>query len=337
MSAPPGGSHAGVSKDATSAESVLGDAPVVTFVVIAHNEAAGIEHCLRALAAQSDLPAFEIVVVDDCSDDATPFVIAQVAAGVPELRTVRLPTNLGRGTARAAGVGAAQGQLIAMVDSDIVLPPDWFSRCREHLEGRDVVSGTAVPDGDVGFLARQFGLQPKVVASATRTTGNNALFRRTVFEHVSYEEALREGEDVALDHQMDVAGVVRGVVPGLRVEHREHKTFRDEFRWLFESGLGASRQLERYRKVREPDVALAVMLFAVVAPWLTGRRSTSRLAAPVVCLALLSLAHVARKFEARSDPVRFLGATAADTALLSSYFAGRLAGHVRLRFDARAR
>jgi glycosyltransferase involved in cell wall biosynthesis len=309
----------------------------VTFVVIAYNEAAGIATCVRSIAGQKELASFEIVVVDDCSDDATPFVLAELTAEIHQLRVVRLPKNKGRGAARAAGVRVARGELVAMVDADISLPADWYARCLAHLDGRDVVSGVAVPDGDVGYLARRFGLAPKAVPASTRTTGNNALFRRTVFERVSYEEELRDGEDIALDHEMTSAGIVSAVVPGLQVEHREHKTFLRELRWLFQSGLGASRQLERYRKIRGPDIAFAAIVLASVLPWLSGRGRAGRLGMPLALLLAISCTHVTSKFEVRRDPVRFLGAVLADGALLSSYFSGRLAGHVRLRLPARAR
>jgi glycosyltransferase involved in cell wall biosynthesis len=309
----------------------------VTFVVIAYNEAFGIEQCLRSIAAQEGLFNYEIVVVDDGSNDATPSVLAQLGEEIPKLRVVRQPANLGRGAARATGVRTARGEFIAMVDADIVLPPDWLLRCLAGIAGRDVVSGTAVPGGDVGYLARRFGLEPKVVPSTTPTTGNNALFRRVVFSRVAYEEDLREGEDVALDHQMDAAGVVRGVIPGLRVEHRENKTFSRELRWLFESGLGASRELERYRRVRGPDVAFGVMLLSCAASCFASRRRTGRLLAPFVCLAVIAIAHVATRFQSRGAPLRYLGAVMADSALLGFYFAGRLVGHVWLRFDAGAK
>jgi len=309
----------------------------VTFVVIAYNEEEGIARCLRSIAAQEGLSSYEIVVVDDCSQDATQSVLSQLMMEIPELQVVRLAANLGRGAARSTGVRAARGDFIAMVDADIILPPDWLARCLSSLEGRDVVSGTAVPDGDVGFLARRFKLEPKVVPSTTRTTGNNALFRREVFGRVVYDKDLREGEDVALDHEMDAAAVVREVVPGLRVEHRENKTFSRELKWLFQSGLGASRHLERYREVRGPDVAFGTMFLISILSCLVSGGRARRLSAPVVCLAGMSLAHVAFKFEVRRDPVGFLGAAATDCALMSSYFVGRLVGHIRLRFDPRAK
>jgi hypothetical protein len=132
---------------------------------------------------------------------------------------------------------------------------------------------------------------------------------------------------------MDAAGVVREVIPGLRVEHRENKTFSRELRWLFESGLGASRELERYRRVRGPDVAFGVMLLSCAVSCFASRRQAGRLLAPLVCLTVIAVAHVATRFQSRRAPLRYLGAVAADSALLCSYFAGRLVGHIRLRFD----
>ena len=164
------------------------------------------------------------------------------------IRLIDLPANRGRGHARRTGIAAARGGLVATVDADIILPADWLDRTRAALTGHDAVGGTAVPDGDVGYVYRRFRLAPRVVASTTTVTGNNGLYRRGVFDRVSFDEALREGEDSALNHAMASQGLSAAIVPGLLVQHREGKSFGSSLRWLFDTGQGATRQLLRYRR-----------------------------------------------------------------------------------------
>lgn len=65
-------------------------APFVSVLVPARNEERSIEACVRSLLAQ-DYPAeaFEVVVLDDQSDDATPAILARMARGSRTLRVVR--------------------------------------------------------------------------------------------------------------------------------------------------------------------------------------------------------------------------------------------------------
>jgi GT2 family glycosyltransferase len=301
----------------------------VSFVVIAYNEAANIARALGAIAELDDLGDHEIIVVDDGSSDGTAQVVADIAARDPWVRLIELPENRGRGYARCTGVAAACGGLIAMVDADITLPADWLARARAALADHDAVGGIAVPDGDVAYIHRRFRLEPRVVRGSTSVTGNNGLYRRAVFEEVGFDPALREGEDVALNHAMRRRGLSSATVPGLLVRHKESKTLATSLRWLFDSGRGATRQLLTYRQVRQPDlVAGAFVGAAALGMSLTARRHRlAGSAIPVSFVLAASVQHVRSRFE---TPVgrwtRVAPAVAVDAAMLTAYFAGRLAG-----------
>lgn len=93
--------------------------------------------CLAALAAQT-LPRtdWEIVVADAGSSDRT--VEIARAAGAD----VIVPNPLRTGEAgKAAGIKAARGELIALVDSDNILPdPDWLTRMLAPFADADVLA-----------------------------------------------------------------------------------------------------------------------------------------------------------------------------------------------------
>src|SRR5664280_1339078 len=104
--------------------------PDVSFVVIAYNEKANIVSCLTSITSQVGGASFEVVVVDDGSEDGTASLAAKVAAQRAEIALIEHPENLGRGAARQTGIAAARGALIAMVDADIVLPEHWLAQSR---------------------------------------------------------------------------------------------------------------------------------------------------------------------------------------------------------------
>lgn len=297
--------------------------------MIAFNEANRIEQSLRSIEELDSLVDYEIIVVDDGSSDNTCQVVRNFAKIHNRIIVHPLGRNRGRGAARASGVSQARGRYIAMVDADILLPSDWWERCRNAIDDYDVVSGVAVPDGDVVFLSDRFHLEPKVAEHATSTTGSNALFKREVFDVVHYEWDRRNGEDVALSHDLEKHGLQTYVVPGLIVRHHENKSLIQTVSWLFESGIGASRQLEVYKMIRRPDQAAAIiaaLILNVLVPRRNGRQSSVSIL--LIALATIAALHVRTKFVfRRNNSVRYALAVTTDALLIFSYVSGRIVGH----------
>lgn len=99
----------------------LEDAPSLSVIVPARNEERSIERCVRSLLAQSarDL---ELIVVDDRSEDATPAILAALAAEDPRLHVITgapLPEGwVGKPWALAQGARAARGAWLLFTDAD---------------------------------------------------------------------------------------------------------------------------------------------------------------------------------------------------------------------------
>jgi GT2 family glycosyltransferase len=307
----------------------VSDDVAISFVVIAYNEAANIASALDTIMRLDELGEFEVVVIDDGSRDGTADIVRAIAQRCPCVRLIALEQNRGRGHARWQGINAARGHLVATIDADIILPSDWLIRARDALQYHDAVGGTAVPDGDVGYLYRRFQLAPRVVSSTTIVTGNNALYRRAVFDVTKFDPNLREGEDSALNHAMIGAGLSCVTVPDLIVRHEENKSLGTSVKWLFEIGCGATRQLFKLRQVRMPDVVTIAFLGAVAvgAFNVVQDRVLLGVAIPVLFVLAASVQHVRSRFYlSQSHWARALAAVAADSVLLTAYFAGRLVG-----------
>lgn len=302
---------------------------LLSFVIIAYNEAQRITQSILSIQDLEGLSSYEIIVVDDGSDDATCQVVQNLANDDCRISVVSFGINRGRGAARFAGVNASAGRYIAMVDADIILPRDWWSKCQEAILDYDAVSGIAVPDGDVVYLSDRFHLEPKATPATTTVTGNNAVFRREVFDRVQYEEDRRNGEDVALSHAIENCGLTSFVISGLLVRHREDKTLFQTMSWLFESGIGAARQFEMYREMRRPDQAtafLVVLMVNVFVPRREGRKV--RLIILGVAIVGVAAAHVRTRFVfSRKGWLRYVVGVFTDALLISMYVSGRIVGH----------
>jgi glycosyltransferase involved in cell wall biosynthesis len=92
--------------------------PLVSVVVPAHNAGAYLAECLGSALAQEGPFETEVIVVDDGSTDDT----AAVARALPRVRYLH-QAQRGPSAARNAGIAAARGDYVALLDADDVWPP----------------------------------------------------------------------------------------------------------------------------------------------------------------------------------------------------------------------
>lgn len=97
------------------------DLPSLSIIVPARNEERQIAGCVRSLLATKHSD-FEVIVVDDRSDDATRAIVEQIAAEAERLRVIAgrpLPEGwIGKSWALAQGVRAARSQWLLFTDAD---------------------------------------------------------------------------------------------------------------------------------------------------------------------------------------------------------------------------
>jgi glycosyltransferase involved in cell wall biosynthesis len=190
---------------------------MISIVIPAYNEERNLEvvyvSIREALNAAGEDEDFELVFVDDGSTDRTWDAIRSLGAGDVRVRGVRLSRNFGHQSALMAGLAAARGRAVVMMDADMQHPPallpqlirkwregfevihavrrdppnlSWFKRTSSRLYYRmfAFMSGVAIEPGSADFCL----LDKKVVDEVLKFE-EEGLFLRGLVHWVGYATA----------------------------------------------------------------------------------------------------------------------------------------------------
>jgi GT2 family glycosyltransferase len=100
--------------------------PLCSVVIPSYNGRSWLESCLSSIARHrpgADGPAIEIIVADDASGDDT---ASWLAATHPDVRLVRLGRNRGFCGAANAGIAAARGEFVQLLNNDTEVTAGWI-------------------------------------------------------------------------------------------------------------------------------------------------------------------------------------------------------------------
>ena len=124
----------------------MADTPELSFVIPCHNEQENLRPLVQALreVAEALRLSFEIVITDDCSQDASWAVLRELAAADPRVRALRFAINRGQSAAFWAGLQAARGRYCVTLDADLQNDPRDLPRLLEPLKRFDCVCGSRV-------------------------------------------------------------------------------------------------------------------------------------------------------------------------------------------------
>jgi len=96
--------------------------PRVSVIIVTHNDQKHIKSCLESVLSQ-DFDSFEVLVVDNCSTDATVKIIEKF---FPIVRIIRSNRNLGYSGGNNLGVRYARGEFIVILNPDTVVEKNWL-------------------------------------------------------------------------------------------------------------------------------------------------------------------------------------------------------------------
>jgi len=244
--------------------------PALSVVIPAYAAQDTIGACLESLAAQSDAPPFEVIVVDSSPDAATETALRQVTARQMELRVryEHLRARAFPGVARNVGARLAAADVLLFLDADCVAEPDLVARAARALgAGASAVSGSialAPRSPASAHLRHLLEFKESLPSCPPRRTWQLPsaclVMRREVLTRYGGFPESRASEDWLLDWRMWQAGEDLRFDPALRVVHRTRPGWGALWRYSrllgFHSGAARRRGgLPGQLLVRWPELA----------------------------------------------------------------------------------
>jgi dolichol-phosphate mannosyltransferase len=186
--------------------------PDFSIVLPARNEVANIAPMVAALReVMAPFGRFEIIYIDDGSDDGTLTLLREAAAADPSVRYLSLTRNFGHEAAIRAGLSHARGRAVIVMDADLEHPPalipdlvkewrrgfkivtaqrigyelkvPWLKRAMSRLYYRvlDALGDINIEPGSANFM-----LLDRVVVDAVSRIEDQDLFLRGVVRWLGY-------------------------------------------------------------------------------------------------------------------------------------------------------
>ena len=214
----------------------------ISAVVCTHNRVEYLVEALRSLKGQTlDPDRFEILVVDNRSNDGTADLVRDTAEKEPNLRYLFEP-ELGLSHARNLGWRTARAPLVAYLDDDALAAPDWLERILlvfEHVVpvpgcvcGRVApIWGTDRPAWLNDTLGRYYSIlersDPPGWLADNAFCGANMVFPRALLERLGGFDAelgrrgasLLSNEELLMSKRLRASGLAVYFDPSIGVRH----------------------------------------------------------------------------------------------------------------------
>ncbi len=224
----------------------------ISVIVPAYNAEADLPYLLDSLSRQN-CDDFEIIVVDDCSQDGTAKIVTRYDCSL-----IQLTKNHGPAHCRNIGAEKARGDILAFTDSDCRVAINWIETIQKSflrddvaaLMGRvvlmsssflgDAISALGFPaGGSIGF-DKVWRVDEKGFTDSLSTC--NCAVRADVFKNIGGFDIsfpFPGGEDSLLAYDLRRCGYRIKYSPDVLVYHGARDSLRDFVRWQFRRGVSS--------------------------------------------------------------------------------------------------
>jgi chlorobactene glucosyltransferase len=265
--------------------------PLVSIIIPARNEADNIEECVKSILAQ-DYPNFEIIVVDDRSEDGTGEIVKRVSATDSRLQAIagkELPPDwMGKAHAIHQGYQVAQGDWLLFTDADTNHAPTLLSKVMSTILPSQASLATAVgeqKEGSFGTWIADLAVFAYIFMVSDRkgfpdprnrqslVNGQYLLITREAYEALGTHKVLKDysSTDVSLGYHAKLQGYLPMVINvGEELQTRMYGNFIAAFKgWSRSLVNGIWTALGPVTGSAFLSITTIGCLFFWVVPWLT--------------------------------------------------------------------
>ena len=237
----------------------MSDTPIsISAIVCTRNRLESLRRCIQTLALVKTAHDWELIIVDNGSNDGTSEMLASLPehVGSARLKTVYEPKR-GLAVARNAGVRQSSGKIIAFTDDDCYVAENYIDALMSSfatnpeigfLGGRILLYDNADSRTTIQECQDYLYLKPKTFIAAHTVQGANMAFKKEVLDLIGgFNELFGAGTGIACEDTDAAAaalwaGVSGAYDPGPTVYHHHGRKTKTDLRplWKFyEKGLGA--------------------------------------------------------------------------------------------------
>ena len=198
----------------------------ISIIVPVYQAKEYLQSCVDSILAQND-DAWELLLIDDASTDGSGLLCDKLAAIYPQIRAVHAEHG-GAAAARNLGVKEASGSLIAFIDSDDTVEPDYLSCLRGGLAAYDaqiaVCAHTAQPGNAKTKVYRKGDALPALLYQEHfMSVPWGMLSQKRLWDTVSFPEGT-EAEDMGTIYRLFMAADTVVWIPKLCYHYLQHSS-----------------------------------------------------------------------------------------------------------------
>lgn len=149
-----------------------------SIVVVSYNNADLTRQCIESIVARTTYPNYEVIIVDNASQDETRDMLRSMQRQFPGLKLKLIINDQNRGFAAAnnQGIAQAEGKYVVLLNNDTVVTNDWLEAMLRHLQNNDI--------GLVGPVTNSVGNEAKIAVDYANIEQMHEFAARHTVENV---------------------------------------------------------------------------------------------------------------------------------------------------------
>ncbi len=237
-------------------------------IVPTFNRADEINELLESLLTQTiDFSEFEIIVVDDGSDDNTEDIIKGFINKSGLKINFLKQNHKGPGEARNLGMENAKGKYLLFIDSDCIADKSWLSAYKKALESSEPAGfggpDAVLPDFSPVQKAIDYSMTSFITTGGIRGHSGKKIskyyprsfnmgVRNDIYKKIGGMNKLRHGQDIEFSHRIIKTGEPVIKVADAVVYHKRRISVKKFFKQVFNWGVARINLYKIDNKMLEP-------------------------------------------------------------------------------------